>query len=113
MRIALIVGSAFCLAVISPLGAASACELDGLPGAHRFMPFHPVVSTSPAPPVVTPRASRERPSRQARTEDRRRSSGSRRSDDGQGYPSHATRPDSADGLGAPGDADWIHSARDR
>jgi len=101
-------------AALMAAGSAFACDLDGVIGAHRYNPFQSAVATTSAPASPSRQTTRVRASTpQARGEDRRRSSG-RRSDDGQGYATYsAAASDTSEGGGVPGDADWIHSARDR
>lgn len=104
-------GAALSVALLAA-GPSAACDLDGFSGAHRFMPFQPISTQSQPPPVTTPRATRDRPAPRVRADGRRRGDGGRRSDDGEGYASYGAS-DTSTGAGAPGDADWIHNARDR
>lgn len=92
--------------------AALACDLDGMPGAHRFSPFQAAMAhtyTPPPPPAAPPQSAQRVPRPPQDTQ-----AGSVRR---QNAPSSAGRTgaqsDAPQSSGTPGDADWIHSARDR
>jgi hypothetical protein len=109
------IGGTAVVFVLMASSAAAACDLDGVAGPHRYNPFQTLATTAVAAITSPSRpAARERSTAPRERARDNRNNGGRRSDDGQGYSTYsASTSDTSDGSGTPGDADWIHSARDR